>query len=220
MRTSDLTGAMRIFAEDILGISSEVVLTIDAVKTAYRSKAKELHTDMSNGSHEKFIELKNAYDYLMDDFKTGYINEPNAYTLNRTTVQGDLLTELGKGFPDKSAVECKRCDSQGYTREEVMEWGDCPTCNGRGFICPDCGNTGKFILRSGRIVDCRRCANPESAVTYSWRYSCRSCWGTGQGYAVGNKVVYHTCHSCQGHGFIECFNPVLQKLAILRGTLK
>lgn len=50
---------------DILGVKKGA--TKDEIKSAYKDKAKQLHPDMEGGDEEKFKELQEAYDVLMDD---------------------------------------------------------------------------------------------------------------------------------------------------------
>lgn len=49
----------------LLGLSSSA--TVNEIKKAYRSKAKELHPDKnpSPNAEEQFIELNEAYEYLV-----------------------------------------------------------------------------------------------------------------------------------------------------------
>ncbi len=56
----------------LLGVSSSA--SLDEIKNAYREKAKKLHPDVNSSpnAHAEFIELRKAYQYLVD-FKTGKI---------------------------------------------------------------------------------------------------------------------------------------------------
>jgi DnaJ-class molecular chaperone len=51
-------------ARNTLGLIS--LMSKDDVKDRYKKLSKERHPDMSEGSHEAFQELKEAYDVMME----------------------------------------------------------------------------------------------------------------------------------------------------------
>jgi hypothetical protein len=66
----------------ILGVSS--IATLEEIKKAFRTRAKELHPDLnkSPNAHRQFILLNEAYEYLIN-VKTGKIFENNSTTTKR-----------------------------------------------------------------------------------------------------------------------------------------
>ena len=206
--------------EAILTLKLESHFSTKDLIDAYRSMVKAAHPDTPDGDHHLFIKVKEAYDTLKDKADNSY------YASTSRTVTGEALSDLGKGMPDKSASDCDHCKGAGYTSRNVTKYSDCPHCKGHGTICCDCGGTGKFKQKnSGRIVDCKTCSGTGHKINYDqwhkiYRSQCLHCWGTGHGYFQGSEVEHLTCTRCKGTGAIECFNPVLQKLAILRGTLR
>ncbi len=62
-----------LIAMDVLGISMDMSCNLQALKSAYRKKAKEAHPD-KGGSPENFIKVKEAYDSLR--YRMKMVNRP------------------------------------------------------------------------------------------------------------------------------------------------
>ena len=60
---------------DSLGIARGA--SFDEIKAAYRRACKSKHPDMG-GSHDDFVELQNAYEYVLNDLKRGYQQQREA----------------------------------------------------------------------------------------------------------------------------------------------
>ena len=67
-------------ARSILGINKDEKLTEELIKKKYRNKALKYHPDKnkSKDSNDKFLEVKNAHDYLND--KLGVVIKTNSYS--------------------------------------------------------------------------------------------------------------------------------------------
>lgn len=125
------------------------------------------------------------------------------------TVQGDFLSDLGKGLPlTVSAIECDICKGKGYTgyrRTKHIEDVEvtCPDCDGSGvfsYPCRTCKGKGKL-------------PNPKTGKMI---IECPSCEGSGRFYpeAKGGEFIYsiafkiikgkqrkvHKCRRCAGWG--------------------
>lgn len=202
-------------------------LTSDELKSAFRRRAKELHTDTSGDQNtkDKFVVMKAAYDFLVKlegmRFVYGEKTEGEE-TIRLVTTDGILLYELGLGLgPMKNGRDCDRCQHKGYTEEQDFSsyfnnW--CWNCDSTGRVrtsgrCNPCDGTGKFKQhRSGRVVTCRVCmgsgGNPNTYQT------CSVCGGKGRK-EQPKKVRYAKCYECNGTGEIELFSPLLPKGRII-----
>jgi DnaJ-class molecular chaperone len=209
-------------ASTILGINPPI--PIEKLMQIYRAKAQELHPDKESGSHEKFLELKQAFDL----FRT-LVRDERSYDSTVYTTNGIALHTLGKGLGNKNGLTCTDCEGRGYNSYPKHKYSDCPHCKGHGNICCDCSGTGKFIQKNTkREVSCKTCEGQGfiSDITpyINWRKFQRSmcihCWGSGRGYYETTELAHEFCHKCKGTGETEMWNPVLQKLAILKERLK
>lgn len=86
-------------AETILDVS--VPWTKQDIRRAYKRKAKELHPDKTNGLTTKFIELKEAHDYLMN-----YTNDKEtnstfcSHHSQWTSTMDELLMSIVNNYQD------------------------------------------------------------------------------------------------------------------------
>jgi DnaJ-class molecular chaperone len=71
---------------NVLGLKSGVIP--EQVKTAYRKRALETHPDKQGGSVVRFVQVKNAYDYLLhfgtglhEDWRTNRPEKTSAYNM-------------------------------------------------------------------------------------------------------------------------------------------
>jgi DnaJ-class molecular chaperone len=194
-------------------------ITSDELKSAFRRRAKELHTDTSgdNGTKDKFIAMKDAYDFLvkLEGMKFVYGEKSvEGQTIRLVTTDGTPLYELGLGLgPMKNGRDCERCEHKGYTEERnFVGQHVCYNCNWDGRVmdeipCKPCNGTGKFTQgRSGRVVPCRVCHGRGEKLGYKL---CPQCHGSK--YIGEGKVYYVKCYECNGTGEIELFSPLFPK---------
>ncbi len=222
MNASSVAIAER-YAREYFGLS--LPLTSDELKSAFRKMAKELHTDTSgdHGTKDKFIAMKNAYDFLvkLEGMKFVYGDKvKEGETARLETTDGTPLWELGLGLgPMKNGRDCDRCQHKGYTEEDDFSsyfnnW--CWNCNSTGRVrgrenCRPCSGTGKFTERnSRRVVTCRAC-NGSGKHPHNLTYTaCSDCGGRGRK-EPPKKVRYSKCYECDGTGEIEMFSPLFPK---------
>lgn len=145
----------------------------DTLKSAYRTAAKRLHTDVSGAdTKDAFVIMKAAYDALCDEKATGVFTDGPAL---QATEEGTPLSELGLGLGNnKNGATCQTCKGVGYRTEKDFrtEWKPrppcawcqmtrstlgCRTCGPRGFshrqvntvtykICAPCQGTGEIEM--------------------------------------------------------------------------
>lgn len=107
----------------------------DELKRAYREKAREHHPDKGGDSH-MFRRVKEAYDFLKNN---SYLCiAPHASGCAGRTIQGDFLSELGKGLgPRVNGTTCTMCEGRGYSQDrwyEKITYYTCFKCNGTGEV--------------------------------------------------------------------------------------
>jgi len=232
--TLDEVGARRLVLA-VFGL--EFPPTLDALKRAYRILAKAQHPDLG-GSKEAFQQLQLSYELLT---KSPFIRESVESPAFGTeaTVDGTPLAELGLGLgPTVNGTDCRACGHHGFTTTFEKKWVICDRCDELGGeYCLECRGTGKFKLRSGRLVECRRCkgsmyeATPftqhrtrfSSIFGYArsifdrTRRTCRFCKGSKR-QVIGDKSrpVYYRCGDCSGSGEVRIWNPVIPKGRLTR----
>ncbi len=202
--------------QELFGLSfpvSRILLT-----SRFRELAKVHHPDMG-GTEGKFKELYEAYQELLS-----YVSEDTQFFEMERATDGRLLVDLGKGLGRvTNGVSCRRCEGEGYYQvtlyREVV--GESSICRCRKVRCRRC-NSGKFTLRSGRVVDCLTC---KGSGIFILQFSSRRAgffkfcpWCFGLGVTRMTQVPfqrYESCGECEGSGEIRLMNPVLQ-----RGALK
>jgi DnaJ-class molecular chaperone len=220
INTSSIAIAER-YAREHFGLS--LPITSDELKSAFRRMAKELHTDTSgdNGTKDKFIAMKSAYDFLakLEGMKFVYGEKAEGTeTIRLVTTDGAPLYELGLGLgPMKNGRDCERCNHTGYTEEKNFAGQHvCYNCDWNGRIldkipCNPCNGTGKFTqARSGQVVRCRACHGWGEKLGYR---TCPQCHG--KKYFGAGKVFYVKCYACSGTGEIELFSPLFPKGRII-----
>lgn len=213
------------YAREHFGLS--LPLTSEDLKSAFRRRAKELHTDTSGDERTKFqfIAMKDAYDFLvkLDGMEFVYGEKgSNSGNVSVATIDGTPLYELGLGLgPMRNGRDCERCNHRGYTEEQdsygFLHFDSyCYNCDSSGRVltretCRACKGTGKFKQeRSGHVVTCRVCSgvgkHPRN-MTYS---ACPECEGKGRK-EQEKKTRFAKCYECSGTGEIELFSPLLPK---------
>ncbi|KKU47252.1 hypothetical protein A3E96_00845 [Candidatus Uhrbacteria bacterium RIFCSPHIGHO2_12_FULL_46_13] len=196
--------------------------SLQDLKTAFRKKAKQLHTDTSGGDTKAaFVTMKEAYDFLVSlkETMSGVFAENGSGTKKfATTVEGLPLTELGLGLgPTTNGRDCPDCGRAGYTKDFGNAFTVCEKCDKRGTIprayaCRYCEGTGRFVqARSRREVSCRACGGSGRFKDPRQRQLCPHCLGTKTIWGKPDTVFYRKCWKCHGTGEIQVFNPVIIK---------
>lgn len=204
----------------------EAPFTVADLKKAYRRRSLEVHPDVAEDkavAEEAFKELVAAYEFLSNlqgspglfcPEKDGPVNVSFA-----VTGDGTPLSELGLGLgPTTNGRDCEVCDHKGYTIHHGRHFVVCEACDEFGrmreeFPCHSCKQTGKFTLRSGRVVDCRFCLGTGKVKGNRYRV-CSKCHGSKTLWVEDDKPYYSKCSHCDGTGEIKIFNPVLLKGAL------
>lgn len=151
------------------------------LKTLYRTKARQLHTDASgtDATREAFIAMQQAYEKLTDAKAVGVFTDgPKALV----TEEGTPLSDLGLGLGAlKNGTDCSECKGIGYheRKRKKIKWFPYEPC----YICRAMGSTW----------GCIRCGHLYFKHTDTV------------------EVYYAICAPCQGKGEIEIFNPVIPK---------
>lgn len=174
--------------------------TMQELKSSFRALAFEHHPD-KGGSEKEFVKIKKSYDTLLPHAIQGNNDRQNEGIIIRT-IDGCLLSELGKGLPENVNSDiCRNCGGNGYVRRlhtDITFDRKCQRCQGQGFI----NNKWKRGM---------------SFLNFWGSFECPVCNGTG---GINRrticKTLYHTCDICKGTGEFEVINPVLRKCIIQR----
>jgi len=192
---------------DLLKIES-YPFTEKELKTKFRGIIQVIHPDKSNGDHEVFIRVKEAYDSLLP--LAIDLEEEKRDHIKKLANEKEELFNLTK--------PCDHCNGLG--KQKVIHRESpclCQLFEGTGLIffktihrkkCYDCNGSGIFTLRSGRKVKCRKCDG-------SGYLKCKICNGTG---TIGkNETTEIDCTYCGGTGkiILKPFNPVIPKGGVL-----
>ena len=171
----------------------------ESLKSEFRSrtmKGEYRHPDRG-GEHEKFIELKDAYETLLP-----YCNINSKQSFNSRTTNGYLISDLGKGLGfTVNGIECDPCQGKGYYSVTSLR----PVSGSRGHKCGVCEGLGyRFRLTLGFSIDTGLC---------------KECNGSGVSNVVRVEVTESVrCSTCKGVGELPISNPVLQRGAFSLGT--
>lgn len=205
----------------------ELPVSADELKTAFRTKSLELHPD-KGGDAEKFIEMKDVYDFLVSLPDVFTRSDENPSVKCRCATDGTPLYELGLGLgPTKNGRDCPRCGRKGYTVRHGTSYTVCEECNELGMVprkvkvdCKYCKGSGKFTQRnSRRVVDCLACGGSGKFEKIfgrsnfgfgAWEF-CPKCLGTKTIFSENEKEFYEKCYECGGIGEIRIYNPVIPK---------
>ncbi len=173
----------------ILGVARNA--SKDEIKKAYRELAKKYHPDLNpqnkKEAEEKFKEISEAYEVLMDDQKRARFDQ-----------FGEEGVKFQGGF-DWSQFHHYQ-DIQDIFGDILSQFGF-----GGGFGNPFGGFSTQQREPQGSDVyveipiDIRRVARNEKIEVYYFReMKCESCNGTG---SETKRLV--TCSTCRGRGFVE-----------------
>lgn len=179
-----------------------IPFTRDDLTKAFQKLTLKYHPDIG-GSHEVMKKVNEDREFL-----TAWATSPEAKSENDprplTTDTGKYLSDLGRGV-GAQGVTCLDCEGQGYQSYTAsVRVGIGIGCE---HICPDCNGSGNFTLRSGRVVECRRCRH--HGILPEWY--CPKCSSIGYFYTYKDEQRYKVCSECSGVGEITIFNPVLQR---------
>lgn len=200
----------------ILGVSRNA--SKDDIKKAYRELAKKYHPDLNPNNkkeaEEKFKEISEAYEVLMDDEKRQRYDQFGEEGVNFTggfdwnqfhhyqdieDIFGDLFSQFGFGRPsgpprgEDSYVEIP-IDIRRIARNEKIN-----VIYSRDVKCEVCDGTGSATKRQKTCQRCRgrgyieRSTN-QGFIMFRTREICPVCQGTG-------RVPEEICKVCQGLGF-------------------
>lgn len=164
------------------------------IRKSYRKLSKKFHPDVNPNGEDKFKEISEAYETLIDDEKRRNYDNPNPFGnmgggnpfndfMNQFTNRGKPMRTperiikvnitpiesykgVNKNITYQTKHTCKKCDGDGGTKTT------CNTCKGSGFITRKVGS---------------------SFFSQVIRTNCNSCGGNG--YTISNP-----CVECHGRG--------------------
>jgi molecular chaperone DnaJ len=182
---------------DVLGVTRDA--DADAIKQAFRSRARELHPDVSRepDAEERFTELATAYNILSRPTKRllydrfGYLGHGNGGFEPAQSTGSSGGNESPSSVFDFTEVQVEFFEAlRGATRKvQVTTVGLCTACRGTGAArgspveaCARCDGEG--LLRRAEDVDAGRVLQIDK---------CPECAGTG-------KIVIVPCARCLGSG--------------------
>lgn len=202
----------------LLGIES-FPFTESEVKSKFRKKIKECHSDKTKGDDSLTKKLIEAYSHIKHlAINDKRFAERGAKILKAERENEDIfelfdickrcngtgeITRYYKAYDE----QCDRCMER---RPSFFSFGAFPTGKIR-IRCKDCRGTRKFKQRNGRIVACRRCKGQ------GWLYiTCPKCKGR-RIITVKARTIKGGCYICGATGRVKInlFNPVIPKGAIL-----
>jgi DnaJ-class molecular chaperone len=203
----------------LLGIES-FPFTESEVKSKFRKRVKECHSDRTKGDDSLTREVINAYSHI----KHLAIGDKGFTERGENILKAERENEDMFEFFDV----CKKCNGEGEITRYSMAYDElCNRCMKRrsssffsfgafptGKIkirCKDCRGTGKFRQRNGRIVDCHNCEGKGRLYV-----TCPKCKGR-RIITVKAHTTKSPCFSCGATGRIKAnpFNPVIRKGAVL-----
>lgn len=193
----------------ILGIASDA--TLEAVKSAFRRRAMELHPDTSGLESEPFLELQEAYGVLSDpERRRRYDREshpivtrrrpwgPTAEPLVRARPQAEPLraAESTDGFHEVPLADAFARQRPSFDDLFDRLWSNFetvrrPKAEGLESL------TVEVVLAAGEA----QCGG-RVQVNIPARATCPACGGSG---AAG----FYECWRCEGHGALTTEYPVL-----------
>jgi DnaJ-class molecular chaperone len=182
---------------------------MDELQDNFRLLIKKFHPDIykEKDAHEKTTQLIKAYKKLI-----GYASNYD----NSKVIKDDEIEDIFRFYET-----CKVCNGTGTRiyKHTVLKY-ECPKCKDSGIILVKCNrcDSGKFTLKSGRIVECLTCKG-----TGIYKMNCNHRINFedllfnryGNNYTVKEEII--KCKNCGGKGKVEFVpvNPVIRKGAVL-----
>lgn len=138
----------------------------EEIKKAYKLSALKHHPDKNGGNDEKFKEISEAYEILMNPKKRAKYDKYGMKSLQSSNEQPTqqipvpcTLEELYRGgpkevtyteeYPCLACVRCTQCDGRRFViaikRMGIMVQQMkvvCPLCNGKPTVCDKCNGNG------------------------------------------------------------------------------
>lgn len=168
---------------EILEISREA--NQDEIKKAFRKKARELHPDVNKApdAEEKFKEIGQAYEVLMDEEKRGMYDRYGHDGLKNAGF--DFSGPFEHGFGDLGDI-LSSFFGGGFS-------------GGRSRQNPNAPSRGSDLRLDLQITFEEAVFGTEKDVEIEHLASCESC--NGSGVEAGTTPI--TCNTCKGHGQIQ-----------------
>ncbi|MGQ9723977.1 MAG: molecular chaperone DnaJ [Tepidimonas sp.] len=214
---------------EILGVARNA--SDDEIKKAYRKLAMKYHPDRNQGdsakaAEEKFKEVKEAYEILLDPKKRAAYDQYGHAGVDPTmrggAGGGDSFAGFSEAFSDifgdifgaprgGRGRQVYRGNDLSYTMEITLEeaargkdaqiripsWEDCDTCHGTGAKP---GTSAKICptCRGSGVVQIRQ-------GFFSVQQTCPHCHGSG-------KIIPEPCTVCRGEGKVKRFKTLEIKI--------
>ncbi|MES1201013.1 MAG: molecular chaperone DnaJ [Pseudomonadota bacterium] len=202
---------------DILG--AERGADAEALKSAYRKRAKELHPDCQGGCEDKFKELNEAYAVLGDPGRRAQYDRFGKAAFQNGAGPGgpggagftdfsDLFSEIfgefedvfgrrggGRGGPERGAD--LRYDIE-ITLEQAFKGMEREIVVPRAAACEPCSGSGSEA--NAPLDTCRTCGGAGQIRASQGMFrvvrTCPGCHGRGQS-------IKNPCKSCNGRGLVQ-----------------
>ena len=186
-------------AKKLLGIE-EALFTAQELKKAFRKQSLTHHPDVGG--------TKTNFENIVKAFKALEGHCSNSSETQLKTVNGTLLSKLGRGLPITTSVKpCNRCDSKGYI--EYRDWTtiniECPTCAGTGvfsYPCNNCNGKGHFINhQTGKVLgNCSKCGGDGRFYPPYKAYGLYDFFYIKTVFQNGKQIKAKQCTHCFGDG--------------------
>lgn len=194
---------------EVLGLSNSA--TLDEVKKKYRKLAKEYHPDVNKdeGSEEKFKEISQAYDDIINPKQAEFPNINADFFRNQSAIN-NFRRSLNTPITFRIFIELEEAFSDVNKKVEYERLVPCFSCNGKCGsgnvnVCPSCMGTGeKFITQQMGFMYVKHYAGP-----------CDLCRGRGE-------RPDHLCNTCGGDGFkkiVESFDFTVKRGQCFKGMI-
>lgn len=163
--------------------------TVDDVKKQYRVLAMVHHPDRNGGDEEKFKELQEAYEIMLDPEKKSKLRPPP-----KTDPSSSSMENLFRSMYAFHAKQERVTVS--INADEVM-YGCYRTLKvAQERDCVECDRTG-IANHKKNVIQCRECYGKGTNLMFP-EMKCFSC--AGQGIFVLNQTK---CGVCEGKGVVE-----------------
>ena len=188
---------------EVLGIARNA--PEEEIKRAYRKLAVKVHPDKNPDdphAEEKFKELGEAYDVLMDPNKRAAYDRFGhaAFAQGGAGFGGDAQAEDRQHGSDLRYDMQVKLEEAAFGAEkeiEIEKLDACDKCHGSGAApgsrtvsCPTCGGRGQVISSRG---------------FFHISQTCPRCRGAGE-------IIEKPCHKCHGEGRVEKLSRVKLKI--------